>query len=161
MARSISPRKELMGWSSNTHPYITYVVAQYWDILITESCWKPTDYPMHIHNKGKVRKPRVTFQLLVHVPDSRFRYRSENILVHVPVHLLPMHGGKLLWICLSWSFSGLVVSTSSWERSWNHLNLKANAKANVNSSVNLERELTWTRNFMRILVRITVRKSAC
>ena len=56
---------------------------------------------------------RATFALLVHVPDSRFRYRSENILVHVPVHLLPMRGGKLLWIRLSWSFSGLVVSTSS------------------------------------------------
>jgi len=36
-----------------------------------------------------VRKPRATFELLVHVPDSCFRYCSENILVHIPVHQLP------------------------------------------------------------------------
>ena len=61
----------------------------------------------------KLRKPRATFQFLVHVPDSRFRYRSENILVHVPVHLLPMHGGKLLWIQRFSKFLQLPVATAS------------------------------------------------
>jgi len=36
--------------------------------------------------KGIVRKPRATFALLVHVPGSRFHYRSGNILIHVSVH---------------------------------------------------------------------------